>query len=51
MNNSVAAKFNDPHHCKLVVLNHVDASPHKTFTEDLLSIVHVFSCRFNGLRR
>ena len=36
---------------QLVVLNDVKASPEHEFTEDLLAIVHVFSCRFNGLRR
>lgn len=36
---------------KIIVLQHEDSSPQQEFTEDLISIVHVFSCRFNGLRR
>jgi predicted site-specific integrase-resolvase len=36
---------------KLVVLSNESTSPQQEFTEDLLAIVHVFSCRFNGLRR
>lgn len=36
---------------KLVVLSNENTSPQQEFTEDLLAIVHVFSCRFNGLRR
>jgi predicted site-specific integrase-resolvase len=36
---------------RLVVLNDHQQSPEAEFTEDLLAIVHVFSCRFNGLRR
>ena len=36
---------------QLVVLNNEHQSPETEFTEDLLAIVHVFSCRFNGLRR
>lgn len=36
---------------RLVVLDDQQQSPESEFTEDLLAIVHVFSCRFNGLRR
>jgi predicted site-specific integrase-resolvase len=36
---------------ELVVLDDEQQSPECEFTEDLLAIVHVFSCRFNGLRR
>ena len=39
------------HQVKLVVLQDKQQSPECEFTEDLLAIVHVFSCRFNGLRR
>ena len=35
---------------KLVVLDHQIHCPESEFTEDLLSIVHVFPCRFNGMR-
>ena len=36
---------------KLVVLNEVKHSPEKELTNDLLNIIHVFSCRMHGLRK
>lgn len=36
---------------EIVVLNRVDASPESELTEDLLAILHTFSCRLHGLRR
>ncbi len=36
---------------KLVVLNEVTLSPEEELTRDLLTILHVFSCRMHGLRR
>ena len=36
---------------KLVVLNDVTCSPEKELTNDLLNIIHVFSCRMHGLRK
>jgi len=36
---------------ELLVLNNVTYSPEKELTTDLLSILHVFSCRMHGLRR
>ena len=41
----------DRQRVELVVLDDEQQSPECEFTEDLLAIVHVFSCRFNGLRR
>ncbi|MCP4115886.1 MAG: IS607 family transposase, partial [Desulfobacteraceae bacterium] len=35
---------------KIVVLNEIDLSPEQELTQDLLSILHVFSCRMHGLR-
>ena len=35
----------------IVVLNQPDASPESELTEDLLAILHTFSCRMHGLRR
>ena len=35
----------------VVVLNQSDASPEAELTEDLLAILHTFSCRMHGLRR
>lgn len=36
---------------KLVVLEREDKSPEQEFTEDILSILQVFACRWNGKRR
>ena len=35
----------------LLILNQPDASPKSELTEDLVSILHTFSCRMHGLRR
>lgn len=35
---------------ELVVLKQVDLSPEQELTSDLLTILHVFSCRMHGLR-
>lgn len=40
-------KFNT----QIVVLNNPDLSPTEELTEDLISIIHVFSCRIYGLRK
>lgn len=39
------------HGTEIVVLNNVDTSPDKELVEDLVSIIHVFSCRLYGLRK
>jgi predicted site-specific integrase-resolvase len=44
---SLCQKFNT----KIIVLNNPDLSPHEELTEDLISIIHVFSCRIYGLRK
>ena len=36
---------------EVLVLNQPDASPESELTEDLLAILHTFSCRMHGLRR
>jgi excisionase family DNA binding protein len=36
---------------KLVVLSEVSLSPEEELTRDLLTILHVFSCRLHGLRK
>jgi excisionase family DNA binding protein len=36
---------------KLVVLNEVALSPYDELTQDLLTVLHVFSCRLHGLRK
>ena len=35
---------------EVVVLGHTDSSPERELVEDLLAIVHSFSCRLPGLR-
>jgi len=44
---SVAEKFNT----KLVVLSESSLSPQEELVKDLISIIHVFSCRIYGLRK
>lgn len=36
---------------KIVVLNNKNSSPEEELVEDLISIIHVFSCRIYGLRK
>ena len=36
---------------EIMVLDNTEASPQRELTEDLLAILHVFSCRMHGLRR
>jgi len=35
----------------IVVLNNTDYSPEQELTQDILAILHTFSCRLHGLRR
>lgn len=37
--------------CKIEVVNQESLSPQEEMTEDLLSIVHTFSCRLYGMRK
>ena len=37
--------------CRIVVLDNASLSPQEELVRDLLSIIHVFSCRLYGLRR
>ena len=37
--------------CKIVVLDQSNLSPEREMVEDILAIVHVFSCRLYGLRK
>lgn len=36
---------------KIIVLNNPETSPDEEMVEDLISVIHVFSCRLYGLRR
>lgn len=36
---------------EIVVLNNVETSPEKEMIDDVISVIHVFSCRLYGLRK
>jgi predicted site-specific integrase-resolvase len=42
--------FAEQHGCKIVVANQEQLSPQQEMVEDLMAIVHTFSCRLYGLR-
>lgn len=44
-------RFCSWHNCEIVVLNNENTSPSKELVDDVVSIIHVFSCRLYGLRR
>ena len=37
--------------CEIVVVNNQDLSPQEELVQDLIAIIHVFSCRIYGLRK
>ena len=39
------------HGTLIVVINNPDTSPNQELVDDLVSIIHVFSCRLDGLRK
>ncbi|NEG26644.1 hypothetical protein FEE18_10630 [Lactobacillus murinus] len=39
------------HNTEIVVLNNIETSPTQEMINDMISIVHVFSCRLYGLRK
>lgn len=43
--------FCKKHGCEIIVLNNVYTSPEQEVANDLISIIHVFSCRVYGLRK
>ena len=44
-------KFCLNHGCEILVINNDTLSPQEEMIKDLISIIHVFSCRIYGLRR
>ena len=44
-------RFCNEHDTKIVVLNNPDTSPSRELVDDVISIIHVFSCRLYGLRK
>ena len=41
----------DEHDCELIVVNQIRLSPEKEMVDDMLAIVHTFSCRLDGMRK
>jgi predicted site-specific integrase-resolvase len=37
--------------CEIIVVNREELSPQQEMVEDLMSIIHTFSCRLHGLRK
>ena len=44
-------RFCNHYNCEIVVINNPDTSLQKELIDDLISIIHVFSCRIYGLRK
>jgi predicted site-specific integrase-resolvase len=44
---TIAGKYN----CRIVVLDETQLSPQNELVQDIISILHVFSCRLYGLRK
>ena len=44
-------RFCNHYNCEIVIINNPDTSPQKELVDDLISIIHVFSDRINGLRK
>ena len=44
-------RFCNHYNCEIVVINNPETSPQKELIDDLISIIHVFSCRIYGLRK
>ena len=44
-------RYCNHHDCEIVIINNPDTSPQKELIDDLISIIHVFSCRIYGLRK
>jgi predicted site-specific integrase-resolvase len=44
-------RFCNYYNCKIVVVKNETTSPQQELVDDLISIIHVFSCRIYGLRK
>ena len=44
-------KFCERFHTKIIIVNSEVLSPNEEFVQDIISILHVFSCRLYGLRK
>ena len=41
----------EQHDCKLIIINNESLSPETEMVQDLMAIIHCFSCRLYGLRK
>jgi len=44
-------RYCNHHDCEIVIINNPDTSPQQELIDDLISIIHVFSCRIYALRK
>ena len=44
-------RFLESNGAEIIVVNNDKSSPEKELVDDLISIIHVFSCRIYGLRK
>ena len=44
-------KFCEKFHTKIMIVNNEALSPNEELVQDMISILHVFSCRLSGLRK
>ena len=44
-------KFCEKFHTKIMIVNNEALSPNEELVQDIISILHVFSCRLYGLRK
>ena len=44
-------RYCNHHDCEIMIINNPDTSPQQELIDDLISIIHVFSCRIYGLRK
>ena len=44
-------RYCNHHNCEIRIINNPDTSPQQELIDDLISIIHVFSCRIYGLRK
>ena len=44
-------RFCNHYNCEIIIINNPETSPQQELIEDLISIIHVFSCRIYGLKK
>ena len=43
--------FSEVHQCQLIIANQSSMSPQQELMEDLMAVIHTFSCRLYGMRK